>query len=69
MSDNGPQISSQEFAELAEKNQFQHIMSSPLYTASNGQAKHTVQTAKHQIRNTEDPFQAHVAFRGTPLPW
>ncbi|XP_048236731.1 uncharacterized protein K02A2.6-like [Haliotis rufescens] len=46
ISDNGPQYSSQDFAQFAEKWDFVHETSSPRYPQSNGLAEKTVQTIK-----------------------
>ena len=46
MTDNGPQLSCSEMAELAELYGFHHQTSSPHYQQSNGQAKWAVRTVK-----------------------
>lgn len=67
ISDNGPQYSSQEFANFATAYSFTHVTSSPHYPQSNGQAKCTVKTVKRLFKDTDDPHM--LSYRTTPLPW
>ena len=69
MSDNGPQYSSKEMKDFAEKYNFQHITSSPHYPQSNGLAERMVKTAKSLLEKSEDPYVALLSYRATPLPW
>ena len=51
ISNNGPQYSSYKFANFASSYKFCHVTSSPLFPQNNGQAKHTLQTAKTLLKN------------------
>ena len=68
-SDNGPQFSALEFTQFANEYGFCHITSSPKYPQSNGQAERMVQTVKHLLKNSKDPYMAMLTYRSTPLPW
>ena len=67
--DNGPQYSSQEFAEFASSYEFQHTTSSSRYPQSNGEAECMVQTVKRMLKKPQDPYMALLSYRTTPLPW
>jgi transposase InsO family protein len=68
-SDNGPQYSSQEFADFAITYNFSHVTSSPYFPQSNGHAERAVQTAKELLKESKDPFMSLLIYRTTPLPW
>ena len=71
ISDNGPQFTSQEFANFKTLWDFKHTMSSPHYPSSNGQAENAVKIMKSMIRKVtasgEDIYQALQVYRSTPL--
>lgn len=71
VSDNGPCFASQEFANFAQKYNFKHTTSSPLYAQSNGLAEKTVQTVKKLLKKAKldkkDPYLSILEFRNTPL--
>ncbi|XP_014674912.1 PREDICTED: uncharacterized protein K02A2.6-like [Priapulus caudatus] len=71
ISDNGPQYSSDVFAEFARKYEFQHHTSSPEYPQSNGMAERAVQTLKRLLKKVgragRDPYLAILEWRNTPL--
>ena len=69
VSDNGPQYSSQEFADFAKAYNFCHTTSSPHYPQSNGQAECTVKTVKKLLRDSTDLCLSLLSYRATPLPW
>ncbi len=68
-SDNGPQYSSQEFAEFATTYNFAHETSSPHFPQSNGHAECAVKTVKRLLKDSRDPFLSLLSYRTTPLPW
>ena len=57
------QYSSAEFAKFG----FIHITSSPKYPQSNGEAERMVQTTKNLLTKSDDPYEALLAYRATPL--
>ncbi|XP_048252566.1 uncharacterized protein K02A2.6-like [Haliotis rufescens] len=71
ISDNGPQYSSQDFAQFAEKWDFVHETSSPRYAQSNGLAEKTVQTIKRIFSKAKtdgrDPHIGILEYRTTPM--
>ena len=54
VSDNGPQLSSKEFATFSKSWGFTHVMSSPHYPQSNGKAKNAVKTLKQLFKKCHD---------------
>ena len=68
ISDNGPQYASQEFTNIARSYNFCHVMSSPHFPQSNGQAERTVRTIKKLLKESDDPHMALLTYRTTPFP-
>ena len=66
-SDNGPQYSSQAYADFAKAYQFKHVTSSPYFPQSNGEAERAVGTVKNLLQKSSDPHLALLAYRTTPL--
>ena len=62
VSDNGPQYSSEAYANFARKFRFEHITSSPHYPQSNGEAERAVQTVKNLIKKDGDPYLALLSY-------
>ena len=70
MSDNGPQYNSVEIKTFASSYGFTHIISSPHYSQSNGQAERTVKTVKGLLQDSPDVhIPVRLSYRATPLPW
>ena len=67
VSDNGPQYTSEMYAEFAKSYQFEHVTSSPYYPKSNGEAERAVGTIKRMWEKCDDPYLALLAYRSTPL--
>ena len=70
VSDNGPQFSSDEFAEFCKSWEFKHVTSAPTYLQSNGKAEQAVKMAKRlmkcALKADSDPYLALLDFRNTP---
>ena len=64
ISDNGPQFSSELFAEFARSYGFSHIPVDPGMPQSNGAAERAVETAKSLLA-TPDPWMAIMIYRDT----
>lgn len=72
VSDNGPQFTSEEFRCFSKKWEFDHRLTSPYHSQSNGKAEAAVKdakkiSAKAKERN-EDPFIMLLERRNTPSP-
>ena len=70
ISDNGPQLVSDEFARFSQKWGFEHLTSSPYHSRSNGKAESSVKAAKKMIKKArkagEDQYLALLNIRNTP---
>ena len=66
ISDNGPQYSSEAFAQFAQYYGFEHVTSSPYFPQSNGEAERAVQTIKNLMKKKDDLYLAILAYRTTP---
>ena len=69
VTNNGPQLDSQEMKEFAQTYDFHHITSSPYYPQANGLAERMVKTVKKLLEDTADPHMALLSYHATPLPW
>ena len=65
-SDGGPQFISAEFEQFASTWEFQHSMSSPYHSQSNGKSEAAVKIAKGLLRKAKDPMKALLEWRNTP---
>ena len=65
-SDGGPQFISAEYEQFASTWEFQHSMSSPYHTQSNGKSEAPVKIAKNLLRKSKDPMKALLEWRNTP---
>ena len=70
VTDNGPQFASRDFLKLANEWDFEHLMSSPHHSQSNGNAESAVKEAKKLLRKCKssgsDAFLALLDHRNTP---
>ena len=64
--DGGPEFIAWEFRDFAKSWEFQHTMSSPYNSQSNGKAESAVKIAKRLLRRSKDPFWALLEWRNTP---
>ena len=67
VSDNATQYSSTHFAKFADRYAFSHETSSPMYPQANGEAERAVRTIKQLLSKAEDPYEALMIYRATPL--
>ncbi|XP_060754235.1 uncharacterized protein K02A2.6-like [Neoarius graeffei] len=75
VSDNGPQFTSEEFANFLTSNGIKHKWSAPFHPATNGLAERFVQTFKHSLKKSKgmDSVQRRLdafllQYRNTPMP-
>ena len=61
ISDNGPQFSSEAYAQFAREYGFKHATSSPNHPQGNGEAERGVQTIKNLLKKEGDPYLAFTA--------
>ena len=70
VSDNAPNLTSEEFDKFAQEWDFEHITTSPYHSQSNGKAESAVKAAKKMLRKARksktDPYLAMLAIRNTP---
>ena len=70
ISDNGPQFTSEVFANFASKYEFVHNTSSPYHQQANGKAENAVKTVKHILekakKDNQDSYLALLEWRNTP---
>jgi len=70
ISDNGPQFTSDKFADFSRTWDFEHLISSPGNSKANGKAESGVKTVKRilkkSIRAGTDPYLAILDYRNTP---
>lgn len=73
VSDNGPQLVSQEMTTFLQVNGVQHIRSAPFHPATNGLAERFVQTLKHALKASQCQGTLHqrlhrflLTYRNTP---
>ena len=65
-SDGGPRFISAEFEQVASTWEFQHSMSSPYHSGSNGKSEAAVKIAKNLLRKSKEPMKALLEWRNTP---
>ena len=67
ISDNGQQLSAATFRQVAMNCGFSHVMSSPRYPPSNGEAERAVCTSKGLLKRNDDQHIAIIIYRSTPV--
>ena len=66
ISNNGPQYSSDTFAEFAKEYQFQYLTSTSLYPQGNGEVERAVRTVKERL-GEKNPYLALLSYPVTAL--
>jgi len=74
VSDNGPQLTSNEFERCMKQNGIKHIKTSPYHPASNGEAERFVQTFKRSLKASQNDHASLsvklarflITYRNTP---
>ncbi|KAJ7995326.1 hypothetical protein DPEC_G00243390 [Dallia pectoralis] len=66
VSDNGPQLVSQEMTTFLQVNGVQHIRSAPYHPSTNGLAERFVQTMKHALKASQDQGTLHQRLHSFP---
>lgn len=70
ITDNGPPLGANDFADFAQYYEFEHITSSPLYRQTNGKLENAVKVAKgimaKSIASEKYPYLALLNWRNTP---
>ncbi|KAL5481461.1 hypothetical protein EMCRGX_G021622 [Ephydatia muelleri] len=64
--DGGSQFTAWEFARFSKTWEFQHTLSSPYNSQSNGKAESAVKIAKRLMKRSTDPYLALLEWRNTP---
>ena len=64
--DGGSQFTSREFRLFAREWSFQHTISSPYNSRSNGKAESAIKIAKRILKRSKDPYMALLEWRNTP---
>ena len=64
--DGGSQFTAWEFARFSKNWGFQHTLSSPYNSQSNGKAESAVKIAKQLMKRSTDPYLALLEWRNTP---
>ena len=64
---NGPQYTSELYAEFAKEYQFSHVTSSPYFPRSNEGAERAVGMIKQMLKKCKDTYLALLTYCSTPL--
>lgn len=70
VTDNGPQLASQEFTKFSQEWEFNHVTTSPYHSQSNGKAESAVKISKRLIKKAKkdgkDVWKSILDWRNTP---